>query len=153
MKRSTRIVVICGEALLIICLLWVVVLKLWPDTASRCTVKVDDDLFSIGMESMNESRSESFQLEEGISVAVYVVHLDGELDIYITDSSGMVVYEGHNPEIGNFLVNITEDDRYTMTVEGNERKEAFPFRFLEMRNEYEIFANNPNPFQNRKGAQ
>lgn len=130
MKRSTRIVVICGEALLIICLLWVVVLKLWPDTESRCTVKVEDDLFFIGMESMNESRSESFHLEEGMSVAVYVVHLDGELDIYITDSSGTTVYEGHNPEIGSFLVNISENDRYTMTVEGKRAKGSISFQIL-----------------------
>ena len=130
MKKSTRIAVICIEALLLICLLWVVVLKLWSDTESRCTVKVEDDLFSIGMESMNESRSESFRLEEGISVAVYVVHLDGELDIYITDSSGMVVYEGHNPEIGNFLGNITEDGRYTMTVEGKRAKGSISFQIL-----------------------
>ena len=130
MKKSTRIAVICIEALLLICLLWVVVLKLWSDTESRCTVKVEDDLFSIGMESMNESRSESFQLEEGISVAVYVVHLDGELDIYIKDSSETVVYEGHNPEIGSFLVNITEDDRYTMTVEGKRAKGSISFQIL-----------------------
>ena len=130
MKKSTRIAVICIEALLLICLLWVVVLKLWSDTESRCTVKVEDDLFSIGMESMNESRSESFQLEEGISVAVYVVHLDGELDIYITDSNGTVVYEGHNPEIGSFLVNITEDGRYTMTVEGKRAKGSISFQIL-----------------------
>ena len=130
MKKSTRIAVICIEALLLICLLWVVVLKLWSETESRCTVKVEDDLFSIGMESMNESRSESFRLEEGISVAVYVVHLDGELDIYITDSNGMVVYEGHNPEIGSFLVNITEDDRYTMTVEGKRAKGSISFQIL-----------------------
>ena len=130
MKKSTRIAVICIEALLLICLLWVVVLKMWSDTESRCTVKLEDDLFSIGMESMNESRSESFQLEEGISVAVYVVHLDGELDVYITDSSGTVVYEGHNPEIGSFLVNITEDDRYTMTVEGKRAKGSISFQIL-----------------------
>ena len=130
MKKSTRIAVICIEALLLICLLWVVVLKLWSDTESRCTVKVEDDLFSIGMESMNESRSESFRLEEGISVAVYVVHLDGELDIYITDSSRTVVYEGHNPEIGSFLVNITEDDRYIMTVEGKRAKGRISFQIL-----------------------
>ena len=130
MKRSTRIVVICGEALLLICLLWVVVLKLWSDTESMCTVKVEDDLFSIGMESINESRSESFQLEEGDSVAVYVVHLAGELDIYITDSNGTAVYEGHNPEIGSFLVNITEDDRYTMTVEGKRVKGSISLQIL-----------------------
>lgn len=29
----------------------------------------------------------------------HVVHLAGELDIYITDSNGTKVYEGHNPEI------------------------------------------------------
>ena len=91
---------------------------------------MEDDLFSIGMESMNESRSESFHLEEGMSVAVYVVHLDGELDIYITDSNGTVVYEGHNPEIGSFLVNITEDDRYTMTVEGKRAKGSISFQIL-----------------------
>ena len=130
MKRSTRIIVICSEALLIICLLWAVALKLWSDTESRCTVKVEDDLFFIGMESMNESRSESFHLEKGASVAVYVVHLDGELDIYITDSSGTAVYEGHDPEIGSFLVNITEDDRYTMTVEGNRAKGSISFQIL-----------------------
>ena len=130
MKRSARIIVICSEAMLLICLLWVVTLKLWSDTESRYTVKVEDDLFSIGMESMNESRSESFRLEEGISVAVYVVHLDGELDVYITDSSGTVVYEGHNPEIGSFLVNISEDDRYTMTVEGKRAKGSISFQIL-----------------------
>lgn len=79
---------------------------------------------------MNESRSESFRLEEGISVAVYVVYLDGELDIYITDSNGTVVYEGHNPEIGGFLVNITEDDPYTMTVEGKRAKGSISFQIL-----------------------
>ena len=130
MKISTRIIVICSEVLLIICLLWVIALKLWSDTESRCTVKVEDDLFSIGMESMNESRSESFHLEAGVSVAVCVVHLDGELDIYITDSNGTVVYEGHNPEIGSFLVNITEDDRYTMTVEGKQAKGSISFQIL-----------------------
>ena len=130
MKRSARIIVICSEAMLLICLLWVVTLKLWSDTESRYTVKVEDDLFSIGMESMNESRSESFQLEEGISVAVYVVHLAGDLDIYITDSSGTAVYEGHNPEIGSFLVNISEDDRYTMTVEGKRAKGSISFQIL-----------------------
>ena len=130
MKRSARTAVICGEALLLICLLWVVVLKLWPDTESRCTVKVEDNLFSIGMESMNESRSESFHLKEGSSLTVYVVHLDGELDIYITDSNGAVVYEGHNPEIGSFLVNITEDGRYTMTVEGKRAKGSVSFQIL-----------------------
>lgn len=130
MKRSTRIVAISGEALLLICLLWVVALKLWPDTESRCTVKIEDDHFSIGMESMNESRSESFQLEEGISVAVYVVHLAGELDIYITDSNGTAVYEGHNPEIGSFLVNISENDRYTMTIEGKRAKGSISFQIL-----------------------
>ena len=130
MKRSARILAICSEALLLICLLWVVVLKLWPDIESRCTVNVEDDLFSMGMESMNESRSESFYLEEGMSVAIYVVHLDGELDIYITDSKGTVVYEGHNPEIGSFLVNITEDDRYTMTVEGKRAKGSISFQIL-----------------------
>ena len=129
MKRGSRFFIIFGVALLFT-LTWIILLRVWPNTESRCTVKVEDDLFSIGMESMNESRSESFQLEEGISIAVYVVHLDGELDIYITDSNGTVVYEGHNPEIGSFLVNITEDDRYTMTVEGKRAKGSISFQIL-----------------------
>ena len=128
-KRELRGFIICCVTVLFT-LIWIVLPRVWPDAESRCTVKVEDDLFSIGMESMNESRSESFQLEEGISVAVYVVHLDGELDIYITDSNGTVVYEGHNPEIGSFLVNITEDDRYTMTVEGKRAKGSISFQIL-----------------------
>ena len=129
MKRGSRFFIIFGVALLFT-LTWIIAPRVWPNTESRCTVKVEDDLFSIGMESMNESRSESFQLEEGASVAVYVVHLDGELDIYIKDSSETVVYEGHNPEIGGFLVNISEDDRYTMTVEGKRAKGNISFQIL-----------------------
>ena len=109
---------------------WIVLQIVWSNTESRCTVKVEDDLFSIGMESMNESRSESFHLEAGVSVAVCVVHLDGELDIYITDSNGTVVYEGHNPEMGSFTVNITESDRYIMIVEGKQAKGSISFQIL-----------------------
>ena len=129
MKQSARTFIICCVVVLFI-LTWIVLLRVWHNTESRCTVKVEDDLFSIGMESMNESRSETFQLEEGASVAVYVVHLAGELDIYITDSSDTTVYEGHNPEIGGFLVNISEDDRYTMTVEGKRAKGNISFQIL-----------------------
>lgn len=52
----------------------IVLLRVWHNTESRCTVKVEDDLFSIGMESMNESRSESFQLEDGR----YTMTVEGE---------------------------------------------------------------------------
>ena len=128
-KRNSRFFIICCVVVLFTTT-WIVLQIVWSNTESRCTVKVEDDLFSIGMESMNESRSESFHLEEGMLVAVYVIHLDGELDIYITDSNGTVVYEGHNPEIGSFLVNITEDDRYTMTVEGKQAKGSISFQIL-----------------------
>ena len=129
MKRGSRFCIIFGVALLFT-LTWIIAPRVWPNTESRCNVKVEDDLFSIGMESMNEGRSESFQLEKGGLVAVYVVHLDGELNIYITDSSGIAVYEGHNPEIGSFMVNITEDDRYTMTVEEKRAKGSISFQIL-----------------------
>ena len=86
MKQSARTFIICCVVVLTT-LTWIVLPRVWSNTESRCTVKAVDDLFSIGMESMNESRSESFHLEEGMSVAVYVIHLDGELDIYITDAT------------------------------------------------------------------
>ena len=79
-KRNSRFFIICCVVVLFTTT-WIVLQRVWSNTESRCTVKVEDDLLSIGMESMNESRSESFHLEEGMSVAVYVVHLDGELDI------------------------------------------------------------------------
>ena len=129
MKHSTKSIVICSVALLIT-LTWIVLPRVWPDTESRCSVKIEDDLFSIGMESMNESRGESFLLDEGASVVVYVVHLAGELDIYITDSIGNAVYEGHNPEMGSFTVNITESGRYTITVEGKRAEGSVSFKFL-----------------------
>ena len=128
-KRNSRFFIICCVVVLFTTT-WIVLQRVWSNTESRCTVKVEDDLFSIGMESMSESRSEFYYLEEDMFVAAYVIHLDGELDIYITDSSGTVVYEGHNPEIGGFLVNITEDDRYTMTVEGKRAKGSISFQIL-----------------------
>lgn len=128
-KRNSRFFIICCVVVLFT-VTWIVLPRVWSNTESRCTVKVEDDLFSIGMGSMNESRSESFHLEEGASVAVYVVHLDGELDIYITDSNGTVIYEGHNPEMGSFTVNVTESDQYTMTVGGKQAEGSISFHIL-----------------------
>jgi len=111
-------------------LIWRVFLRVWHNTESRCTVKVERNLFSVVMESMNESKSETFQLEEGVSIAVYIEHLDGELDVYITDSNGKSIYEGHNPEMSSFLVNITENDQYTIAVEGKRAKGSISFQII-----------------------
>lgn len=43
-------------------------------------------------------------------------------------TSQTTVYEGHNPEIGSFMVNITEEDRYTMTVEVKQTKGSVSFQ-------------------------
>lgn len=111
-------------------LIWSVFLRVWHNTESRCTVKAERNLFSVIMEFMNESKSEAFQLEEGASLVVYIEHLDGELDIFITDSNGKSIYEGHNPEMSTFLVNITENGQYTITVEGKRAKGSISFRII-----------------------
>ena len=88
-KGNSRFFMICCVVVLFL-LIWSVFLRVWHNTESRCTVKAERNLFSVIMEFMNESKSEAFQLEEGASLVVYIEHLDGELDIFITDSIHLV---------------------------------------------------------------
>lgn len=130
MKKSTRIAVICIEALLLVCLLWVVALKLWPDTESKCTVKAEKDLFSLVMESMNETRAATYSLTEGDAINVSVAPIAGTVDIFVTGSGGSIIYEGHNPEMEIFRVNITQTDTYTISVTGKKAEGSISFRII-----------------------
>ena len=55
---------------------------------------------------------------------------DGGFARTLYDHSGTAVYEGHDPEIGSFLVNITADDRYSMIAEGKQAKGSISFQIL-----------------------
>ena len=59
MKRNIRISVICGVVLLL-AFVWIMLLDVWSETESIYTCKVEENLFSMGMESMNETRKETF---------------------------------------------------------------------------------------------
>lgn len=87
-------------------------------------------MFSLGMESTNDTRKETFYLRQGDAIAVSVVYISGELEIAITDSSGNAIYEGNNPELDSFQVNIPKSDEYTISVTGKQAEGSISFQIL-----------------------
>lgn len=140
----TKITIICGAAL-IFTLIWIILPGIWSDLESRYACRVDENLFSLGMESMNDTRKETFSLRQGDSIAVSAVFISGELDISIIDSSGNVIYEGNNPELGSFQVNIPKSDEYLISVTGRQAKGSISFQIL--RNEENEQWNLCKPFK------
>ena len=72
------------------------------------------------MESMNETRKGIYTLTKGDAIDVSVVFIAGDLDVSIMDSNGTTIYEGHNPELSNFQVNIPESGDYIISVTGKQ---------------------------------
>lgn len=103
---------------------------IWPDREMGCTSMEEDDVFSLGMESMSETRKKTFTLEKGDAIDVSMVYIAGEIDISITDSKGNAVYEGHNPELSSFQVNIQESGDYTISVTGKQAEGSISFQIL-----------------------
>jgi len=95
----------------------------------KSTITREDDLFSLGMSYMNGEQSADFSLEAGDAIEVTVVHISGDLRMRIACGEN-VVYEGHNPEMGQFRVNILTDGEYTITVSGQRADGSVTFRMI-----------------------
>lgn len=95
----------------------------------KSTITREDDLFSLGISYMNGEQSADFSLEAGDAVEVTVVHISGDLRMRIACGEN-VVYEGHNPEMGQFRVNILTDGEYTITVSGQRADGSVTFRMI-----------------------
>jgi len=96
---------------------------------SDVTVTREDDLFSLGMSYMSGERSATFTLAAGDAIEVTVVHVSGDLRLRIACGED-AIYEGHNPEMGEFHVNIPKDGEYAITVSGQRADGSVTFRML-----------------------
>ena len=96
---------------------------------SNAKVTLEDDLFSLGLSYMSGERSATFDLSAGDVIDVTVVHISGDLTLRITCGEDEI-YEGRNPEMGPFRVNIPEDGAYTITVGGRRADGSVTFRVV-----------------------
>ena len=95
----------------------------------KTDVTREDDLFSLGMSYMSGEQSAAYTLAAGDAIEVTVVHISGDLRMRIACGEN-VVYEGHNPEMGQFRVNILTDGEYTITVSGQRADGSVTFRMI-----------------------
>ena len=93
------------------------------------TVTREDDMYSLGMSYMSGEQSAAFALSAGDAIEVTVAHISGDLRMRIACGEN-VVYEGHNPEMGQFRVNILTDGEYTITVSGQRADGSVTFRMI-----------------------
>ena len=92
--------------------------------------KVEPDFFSLGMELLNDTLEETFYLQTGDTINVDVIHISGELCISIGQKNQEPVYEGNNPELNHFRVNITNSGNYTISVIGKQAEGSISFHIL-----------------------
>ena len=128
MKTGWRIVLYALAAVLVVMGVLVLTGAIGPGR-SDVTVTQEDDLFSLGMSYMSDERSAAFALAAGDAIEVTVVHISGDLRLRIACGED-VIYEGHNPEMGEFRVNILQDGEYTITVSGRRADGSVSFRML-----------------------
>ena len=128
MKIGWRIVLYALAAVLLVLGVLVLTGVMGPGR-SDVTVTQEDDLFSLGMSYMSGERSATYNLAAGDAIDVTVVHISGDLRLRIAYGEA-VIYEGHNPEMGQFRVNILMDGAYTITVSGARADGSVSFHML-----------------------
>lgn len=95
----------------------------------KTDVTREDDLFSLGMSYMSGEQSAAYTLAAGDAIEVTVAHISGDLRLRIACGED-AIYEGHNPEMGQFRVNILTDGEYTITVSGQRADGSVSFRMI-----------------------
>lgn len=95
----------------------------------KTDVTREDDLFSLGMSYMSGEQSAAYTLAAGDAIEVTVAHISGDLRLRIACGED-AIYEGHNPEMGQFRVNILTDGEYTITVSGQRADGSVTFRMI-----------------------
>lgn len=129
MRGNRNIIWICSAVLVLAFLLALMILpNIRPSAESKYSRRVEEDLFSLGMEQLNCTIAESFSLGEGDTIDVSIVHISGELLLSIGQENREPVYSGRNPELGSFQVTIPEDGDYLISVSGKHAEGSISFQ-------------------------
>lgn len=99
---------------------------------SACEMKVNvgvttmrsDDKWTMTYALFNSSKEENFYAESGDVFVIKTENSEGKIYLTIKMKNSDPVYEG-SIESGEFTVNITENGRYTVCVEGEKAKGKF----------------------------
>lgn len=127
MRRRWAILGLCFAALVVF-LAKMLLPRLWSSDESRYSRKVEENLFSLGMERLNCTIAESFSLHEGDTIDVSVVRISGELSISIAQKDRKPIYEGKNPELDSFRITVPEDGDYLLSVSGKQAEGSISFQ-------------------------
>ena len=128
MKKGWRIVIYALAAVLVVTGVLVLAGVIGPGK-SDVKVTQEDDLYSLGMSYMSGEQSATYTLAAGDAIDVTVVHISGDLRLRIAYGEA-VIYEGHNPEMGDFRVNVLMDGEYTITVTGQRADGSVSFEMI-----------------------
>lgn len=120
--------VLLGVCIMLLTLGGLLLPGMQPAGAPGFTERIEAGLFSLEMTAMNETRQTAFQMQGSDAIEVSVVHRSGELMIAITDSAGSTVYEGRNPDLESFRVNVRESGDCTVSVTGKRAEGSVSFR-------------------------
>lgn len=124
-KRQTILCVCLAAGILVAALVLRPVL--WSPRSSIYSSKVDGNSYSVGMEPLNSTLSQPFSLRKGDAIDVSVAHISGEVTITIGQENQRPIYEGRNPDLGSFRVNIPEDGQYLLCVSGKQAEGSVSF--------------------------
>lgn len=127
MRRKWTIIGICSTALVLFLALGILP-RIWPSNDSRYSRKVEEDVFSLGMERLNCTIAEPFPLHKGDAIDVRVTRISGELTISIGEKDREPIYEGKNTELSSFRVTVPEGGDYLLSVSGKQAKGSIFFQ-------------------------
>ncbi|MGM9662768.1 MAG: hypothetical protein ACI3WR_06715 [Oscillospiraceae bacterium] len=99
-----------------------------PRDGSGYSRRVEEDLFSLGMERLSGTAAESFFLREGDAIRVSSVLLSGEFTLSIGQEGREPIYEGRAPGPGTFQVTVPEDGDYLLSVSGKRAEGSVSFQ-------------------------
>lgn len=126
MRRGRMILLICS-ALLILSSAVLFLPGIWPSGESRYSRKVEEDLFSLGMERLNCTIAESFSLDAGDTIDVSVVRISGGLSVSIGVEDHEPIYTGTDP-VSSFRVTVPEGGDYLFSVTGKQAEGSVSFQ-------------------------
>ena len=116
--------------LLIICTLFtgqILVHRYHMRTESIFSRRTEENFYSLGLEILNTTLTETYSLEKGDSILVSMVQIDGDLSIRIGMKGQKPVYEGNGQGLGDFTVNIQETGDYEISVTGKRAQGSLSF--------------------------
>lgn len=85
------------------------------------------DRYYLHLKPLNDTMTETYSLNAGDAIAVTMEVESGRLDVVIAQKGGEVVYRGNEVQSGDFVLNITETGKYTISVTGDNGRGKLTF--------------------------